>query len=498
MKSKFTILTMALALSVGCSNFTYAAPAEQPKMGTACDLKSDMRNLWEDHIQWTRNVILNVLDDLPGTSQAVARLLKNQEDIGNAIKPFYGEAAGNQLTTLLKEHITVAADLLTALKTDNTAAFNTANAQWIANADAIATFLSSANPNWPVTDMKEMMHSHLNLTAAEALARKQHNYAADVMAYDNVQNEILEMADMLTVGIVKQFPNKFSGCGLREIMQHDGKPVPCDLETTMAKLWEDHITWTRNVILNVIDDLPGTTEAVNRLLQNQVDIGNALKPYYGTAAGDQVSALLTTHITTAATLLTALKNNDQATLSTANAAWYSNADDIARALSSLNPAWSYAEMKKMMDMHLDLTKNEAVARKTANYDADIAAYDDVHHEILEMADMLSEGVVQQFRNQFSGCPLTTGNGSMKPGVLQQNSPNPFSNNTVISFNLPSSIGKAQLIIADESGFVVKTFMLTQRGQGNVMFDGSLLRSGVYSYSIIADGQVLESRKMLHQ
>ena len=170
MKLRFTFLFMVLALVLNSSEMQ-AQPSSKHKP-TTCDLKSDMRKLWEDHIEWTRNVILNILDDLPGTSQAVARLLQNQDDIGKAIKPFYGEAAGNQLTSLLRQHITIAADLLSALKNNNTAAFNSSNAQWLTNADAIAAFLSAANPNWPQAEMKAMMYSHLSLTAAEALARK--------------------------------------------------------------------------------------------------------------------------------------------------------------------------------------------------------------------------------------------------------------------------------------------------------------------------------------
>src|SRR5881392_3270755 len=102
-----------------------------------------MRKLWEDHIIWTRNFIFNIIDVLPGTTEAVNRLLQNQVDIGNAIKPYYGNSAGDQLTALLHDHITIAADLLTALKNDNTSAFNTAYAQWVTNADAIASLLSS-------------------------------------------------------------------------------------------------------------------------------------------------------------------------------------------------------------------------------------------------------------------------------------------------------------------------------------------------------------------
>ena len=173
------------------------------------ELRLAMHKLWSDHVVWTRNVILNIMDGLPGTDQAVTRLLKNQEDIGNAIKPVYGNEAGAELTRLLKEHITIAADLLKAAKADNKSGFDAANKKWIANADEISAFLSKANPNWKLDEMKEMMHKHLNLTTEEAVARLKKDYAGDVKAYDKVYNEILMMADMLTDGIVKQYPDKF-------------------------------------------------------------------------------------------------------------------------------------------------------------------------------------------------------------------------------------------------------------------------------------------------
>src|SRR5688572_27500768 len=119
MKKIFTLLVLVSLASA--PDTSYAGQNEKP---SACDLKSDMRKLWEDHIIWTRNVIFNIIDELPGTTEAVNRLLQNQVDIGDAIKPFYGASAGNQLTALLHDHITIAADLLTALKNDNTVAFN--------------------------------------------------------------------------------------------------------------------------------------------------------------------------------------------------------------------------------------------------------------------------------------------------------------------------------------------------------------------------------------
>jgi hypothetical protein len=209
MKSYFRLFTTIFC----CLLFAFSAQAQKMKMKDKSpkseQLRVTMHKLWEDHVTWTRNVILNVIDDLPGTDQAVSRLLKNQDDIGNAIKPIYGDAAGAELTRLLREHITTAADLLKAAKTGNNSAFQDANKKWFDNADQISGFLSKANPHWELADMKKMMHDHLNLTTEEATARLKKDYDADVKAYDKVHDEILVMADMLTDGIIQQFPEKF-------------------------------------------------------------------------------------------------------------------------------------------------------------------------------------------------------------------------------------------------------------------------------------------------
>jgi len=174
------------------------------------ELKLAMRKLWEDHVVWTRNVIFCLVDRLPGKDQAVNRLLQNQVDLGNAIKPYYGEEAGKKLTDLLYPHITIAAEVVNAAKANNTAALDEANKKWYANADEISEFLSKANPNWGLEEMKMMMHEHLKLTTDEAVQRIKKDYDADVIAYDKVHEAILKMSDMLADGIVKQFPEKFA------------------------------------------------------------------------------------------------------------------------------------------------------------------------------------------------------------------------------------------------------------------------------------------------
>jgi hypothetical protein len=169
-----------------------------------------MRKLWEDHVTWTRLFIVSFAAGLPDTDATAQRLLQNQTDLGNAIKPFYGDAAGRQLTALLREHILIAADLLKAAKAGDSAGLADANARWYANADEIATFLHNANPKeWPLDEMKLMMREHLDLTLAEAVARLQGDWPADIAAYERVHQEILHMADMLSAGIIHQFPKHF-------------------------------------------------------------------------------------------------------------------------------------------------------------------------------------------------------------------------------------------------------------------------------------------------
>ena len=353
-----------------------------------------VRKLWEDHVTWTRVYIIAALADLPEADIAAQRLLQNQTDIGNAVKPFYGDKAGDQITALLKDHILIAADLLTAAKAGDTAGFEDANRRWYENADDIAAFLHSANPdNWPLKEMQTMMKDHLDLTLEEATARLNEDWAGDVAAYDKVHTEILHMADMISEGIIKQFPKEFA--------KQKASQSEIGLTLAMDALWEDHVTWTRIFIMSATSDLPDADAAAQRLLQNQVDIGNAVKPLYGEEAGEQLTSLLNEHILIAADLLAAAKAGDTARFEHANERWYENADDIAAFLNSANPKhWRLAEMQSMMSMHLDLTLEEASARLNADWAGDVAAYDKVHDEILEMAHMLTEGIVAQFPKNF--------------------------------------------------------------------------------------------------
>jgi hypothetical protein len=190
--------------------------AKQEKAGAghadaaaAAALKQDMRKLWTDHVVWTRDYIIAAVGDQPDATAAANRLMRNQEDIGNAVAKFYGAPAGQQLTTLLKQHISIAVDLIKAAKGGDKAAQQAADAKWQQNAVEIADFLSKANPNWPRATLVDMMKKHLSTTTDEVVARLNKNWDADARAFDAVYDHILHMSDALADGIVKQFPEKF-------------------------------------------------------------------------------------------------------------------------------------------------------------------------------------------------------------------------------------------------------------------------------------------------
>jgi hypothetical protein len=170
-----------------------------------------MRKLWEDHVTWTRLYIISAVGGLPDAKLTAQRLLKNQEDIGNAVADFYGREAGNKLTALLKDHILIAADLVGAAKAGDKTKTADLNQRWQRNADDIASFLSTANPkHWPLQTLMSAMRTHLDQTLDEATHRIQGKYDEDIKDYEKIVAHILVMADMLSDGIEAQFPQKFS------------------------------------------------------------------------------------------------------------------------------------------------------------------------------------------------------------------------------------------------------------------------------------------------
>ena len=196
------ILSLIVALAL-MPNVSYAHSKSK--------FHDDMRKLWEDHVTWTRLFIVSAAAGLPDKDATTQRLLQNQTDIGNAVAEFYGADAGKKLTALLRDHILIAADIVTAAKAGDNAKVAASNKKWRDNATEIANFLHGANPqHWPAATLQNAMFMHLDQTLDEATHQLKGNYAESVKDYERVVQHILGMADVLSDGIIAQFRAKFT------------------------------------------------------------------------------------------------------------------------------------------------------------------------------------------------------------------------------------------------------------------------------------------------
>jgi hypothetical protein len=219
---KILIITLAVIalLAAGCNKANNSNNSNDSEYGTSTEasmqkseaelaLRQDMRKLWTDHVLWTREYIVAAALNAPHAQTAAARLLKNQEDIGNAVAKYYGTDAGNKLTALLKEHINLAVAVTADAKAGDTAKFNADNDKWKQNGNDIADFLASANSNWPQATLRNMMAKHLSLLTSQVTDNLNKKYDASIADFDAGLDHILMMADALSDGIIKQFPDKF-------------------------------------------------------------------------------------------------------------------------------------------------------------------------------------------------------------------------------------------------------------------------------------------------
>jgi len=197
---------LALGILLLVANVTYA--------DSRSSFHDAMRKLWSDHVAYTRLFIVSAAAGSADKDATTQRLLQNQTDIGNAVAGFYGRAAGDKLTALLKDHILIAANIVTAAKAGDTAKVTSENKRWRDNATDLAKFLHGANPqHWPEATLQSALFAHLDQTLSEATNELKGNYAASIKDYDHAVDHMLMVADTLSDGIIAQFPAKFSNAG---------------------------------------------------------------------------------------------------------------------------------------------------------------------------------------------------------------------------------------------------------------------------------------------
>jgi hypothetical protein len=215
MKHLSKILVLFLSFALIFPTFTNAEENKQdvrqtlPLNQKTVQLRVDMRELWTEHAFWTEKFVTSYIAGLEDQEPVLARLLKNQDDLGSAIKPYYGEEAGNKLAQLLREHIQIAGKVVAAAKSGNQPDFKKYSDEWFKNADDITNFLSAANPNYNKKELNEMMYMHLRFITEGVAAKLNKAWNQNITALDKNQSHLMHMADFLTNGIIKQFPDKF-------------------------------------------------------------------------------------------------------------------------------------------------------------------------------------------------------------------------------------------------------------------------------------------------
>ena len=172
-------------------------------------LSNQMRLLWEQHVYWTRLFILSTVFGLPDTNLVASRLLRNPKDFEAVFLQFYGEDAAAKFAELFTSHLTIAAELVNAAKAGDSGKAADAENRWYANADEIAAFLGSINPYWSAQEWREMLRNHLAMTKAEAVAFLTQKYEDSISVFENIEQEALVMADVMTQGLVRQHPQYF-------------------------------------------------------------------------------------------------------------------------------------------------------------------------------------------------------------------------------------------------------------------------------------------------
>jgi hypothetical protein len=381
-----TAAALALVASLGSvASCARSAPAPIPLVAAVADqfqLRASMRELWGKQVFWTRAYLMSVVASLPDTGVTTERLRQNEGDLADSVRPFYGQGASDQLAALLHDHVAIASELVVAAKLGDRPKVSEASARWLDNADRVAALLCDASPTLVRAEVLETMRGIVEQTLAEARAMLAGDWQSAIQAYDQLSKDSLELADLLSAAMAAQFPDAIPG-----------SPLPAEdqeRKLAMRQLWAEQIGYQRDLLVSDYGALPDLRVVTVRLLQNQDEIGAAIRPFYGQDVAAALTALLHDHITYTAQVDAAVRRRDTSALVSAKTHWQANGHAIARLLSQANHSLTPRELDAMVSVLLDQLLEQAQARLAGDYGRDVTDFDAAEAEARALADLVSD------------------------------------------------------------------------------------------------------------
>ena len=174
----------------------------------------------------------------------------------------------------------------------------------------------------------------------------------------------------------------------------------CDLKSTMRQLWADHVMWMRGYIVSMSSNALNRKEIAERLVKNQMDLGDLMGQYYGVDDGNEYTILLKDHIEMVEELVAAIVAKNQEKSRDADAKCRRNVEKMAHFLQKINTHWTVKEVLASFNDHLNLTIVEITACLNKDWKKDIKAFDDVFEQSMKIADMFTKGIIEQSPANF--------------------------------------------------------------------------------------------------
>ncbi len=207
MKTSIKLLLSIVLLSISLTSQAQvlSTPSENDKRLV---FKAEMSRLWIDNAIYSRQAILCLVDRLPGAEESLYRLMINQEDMGRMFTRFYGREKGDEFCDLISSNTSLTVSMIRN-KSRNSGDYEAARAKMDYNVDRIITYLVAVNPHWTEEELKYLIHLQSKLFDTQLQSRVNANYSYDIETFDRMISETYRLADVLSEGIMKQFPERF-------------------------------------------------------------------------------------------------------------------------------------------------------------------------------------------------------------------------------------------------------------------------------------------------